>query len=51
LYADDAAASQASPELTGWSHMVEILARHAGRSLESLTARRVEALQPVLSTT
>lgn len=49
LYADDAAASQASPELTGWSHMVEILARHAGRSLESLTARRVEALQPVLS--
>jgi hypothetical protein len=49
LYADDAA-SQGSVEPTGWSHMVEILARHAGRSLESLTARRVEALQPVLST-
>jgi hypothetical protein len=49
LYADDAA-SQGSNEPTGWSHMVEILARHAGRSLESLTARRVEALQPVLST-
>jgi hypothetical protein len=49
LYADDAAASLASPEPSGWSHMVEILTRHAGRSLESLTARRVEALQPVLS--
>jgi hypothetical protein len=41
LYADDAAASQASPGLTGWSHMV-ILARHV-TLLESLTARRVEA--------
>lgn len=49
LYADDAA-SQGNTEPSGWSHMVEILARHAGRSLESLTARRVEALQPVLST-
>jgi hypothetical protein len=49
LYADDAAPTQASPEASGWSHFVEILARHAGRSLESLTARRVEALQPVLS--
>jgi hypothetical protein len=48
LYADDAS-SQSSAEPSGWSHAVEILARHAGRSLETLTARRVEALQPVLS--